>query len=150
MLEKLMDAAEDLGRSWRAATGDPEATLVTIASSRHAVEGRRSQPLEATEFLDNVWEALLAVYRGMAGLSGEERVALRPFSPLQPLVVVPLQCPAGVPPAGVSMLEVARFHDGALFRRLPVGESFWEVAPDLADSPAAAWALSSFLPADLR
>ena len=74
-------------------------------------------------------------------------------------------------------MEVARYHDGALFRQLSVcslagnssgrepavcreaingvasgsrhphskplpGECFWEVAPDLADSPAAAWALS--------
>ena len=30
------------------------------------------------------------------------------------------------------------------------GESFWEVAPDLADSPAAAWAMSLAFPAELK
>lgn len=30
------------------------------------------------------------------------------------------------------------------------GESFWEVAPDLADSPAAAWAMSGAFPAELK
>ena len=49
-----------------------------------------------------------------------------------------------------SMLAVARFHEGALFRFLSVGESFWEVAPDLAYTPAAEWALASWFPAELR
>ena len=30
------------------------------------------------------------------------------------------------------------------------GESFWEVAPDLADSPAAAWAMSLAFPPELK
>ena len=29
-------------------------------------------------------------------------------------------------------------------------ESFWEVAPDLAYTPAAEWALASWFPAELR
>ena len=45
---------------------------------------------------------------------------------------------------------MARFYDGALFRRLSVCEAFWEVAPDLAESPAAAWALSLAFPAELK
>jgi len=64
--------------------------------------------------------------------------------------LVPLRCPEGGPPARNDMTDVARFHDGALFRRLPVCEAFWEVASDLAHSPVAEWAIGSFYPAELR
>eukprot|EP00439_Symbiodinium_sp_Y106_P077559 s1202_g16.t1 len=106
--------------------------------------------MRAGDFLAQIWEALLSVYRGMSVLDETQRHALQPFSDVEVVAVMPLPCPEGGPPQTSSMLEVARYHDGALFRKLSVCECFWEVAPDLADSPAAAWALSGVYPAELK
>jgi hypothetical protein len=138
-LNVLFHAAEDLGRKWRTSSR-PEG--VSVACGRSA--------LRAEIFLANVWQALVDIYKGMAGLSDYEREALRPFSSAEARVIVPLRCPGGGPVAEMSMLDVARFHDGAIFRRLPAGEAFWEVAMDLAHSPVAEWAIGSFFPSDLR
>ncbi|CAK8998020.1 unnamed protein product [Durusdinium trenchii] len=145
MCANLMDAAEELGKAWRRAEGNPEMALVTLPGQRPAGGNR----ISAVDFLNQVWDALLFIYKGMASLQGQQRDALRPFSPVHTLLV-PLPCPQGGPPQVSSMLEVARFYDGALFRRISVCESFWEVAPDLADSPAAAWAMSGAFPAELK
>ena len=142
MCHTLMDAAEELGRAWRRAEGNPEMALVS--------PGRPgASRIGAVDFLNQVWDALIFIYKGMSSLEGHQRDALRPFSPVHTLLV-PLPCPQGGPPQVSSMLEVARFYDGALFRRISICESFWEVAPDLADSPAAAWAFSLAFPAELK
>lgn len=146
MCQNLMDAAEELGKAWRRAEGNPEMALVTLPGSPKPNGASR---IGAVDFLNQVWDALLFIYKGMSSLEGQQRDALRPFSPVHTLLV-PLPCPQGGPPQVSSMLEVARFYDGALFRRISVCESFWEVAPDLADSPAAAWAMSLAFPPELK
>ncbi|CAJ1419958.1 unnamed protein product [Effrenium voratum] len=133
MRSNLMNAAEEFGKAWRRAEGNPEMAMAAWIALGHREIGMRSC---ATDFLDQIWDALIFIYKGtacMSTLEGQERQALRPFSPVE-AILVPL-------PGAGSMLEVARFHDG---------ESFWEVAPDLADSVAALWALSGFFPPELR
>lgn len=44
---------------------------------------------------------------GMSSLEGQQRDALRPFSPVHTLLV-PLPCPQGGPPQMSSMLEVLK------------------------------------------
>ncbi|CAK9041304.1 unnamed protein product [Durusdinium trenchii] len=83
----------------------------------------------------------------MASLQGQQRDALRPFSPVHTLLV-PLPCPQGGPPQVSSMLEARPTTLG--WPESVESESFWEVAPDLADSPAAAWAMSGAFPAELK
>eukprot|EP00438_Fugacium_kawagutii_P007163 Skav231638 [mRNA] locus=scaffold1135:173981:200700:+ [translate_table: standard] len=152
-----------------------------LRMSQNLMDAAEAVGIRAADFLNQVWDALLFIYKGMSSLEGQQRDALRPFSPVHTLLV-PLPCPQGGPPQVSSMLEVqvplvrgnhhgkgdpvaldaakhqallampqvARFYDGALFRRISVCESFWEVAPDLADSPAAAWAMSLAFPAELK
>jgi len=143
LLNRLLVAADDLGHKWH---GAPLATV----SVKLCGSGASRYEVPAEVFLAEVWTALVTIYRGMAALPASERAALQPFSPMEPLVAVPLRCPHGGPPADTSMLIVACFHDGALFRRLAVGEAFWEVAPDLARTRAAEWALAAIFPAELR
>ncbi|CAE7913043.1 NOV [Symbiodinium necroappetens] len=144
--QNLLLAAEELGKAWRSAEGEPELVQVPLPGSTKSGISK----MRAGDFLAQIWEALLFVYRGMSVLGEAERHALQPFSEVEVAAVMPLPCPEGGPPQTSSMLEVARYHDGALFRKLSVCECFWEVAPDLADSPAAAWALSGVYPPELK
>jgi len=142
----LLLAAEELGKAWRSTEGESELVQVPLPGSTKSGIPK----MRAGDFLAQIWEALLSVYRGMSVLDETQRHALQPFSDVEVVAVMPLPCPEGGPPQTSSMLEVARYHDGALFRKLSVCECFWEVAPDLADSPAAAWALSGVYPAELK
>eukprot|EP00929_Paragymnodinium_shiwhaense_P066162 TRINITY_DN33156_c0_g1_i2.p1 TRINITY_DN33156_c0_g1~~TRINITY_DN33156_c0_g1_i2.p1 ORF type:complete len:2171 (-),score=491.00 TRINITY_DN33156_c0_g1_i2:138-6650(-) len=143
-LKGLLSAAEDLGKKWLVSP-TPQAMTVKLSISQE-----KGKTMLADEFLSKLWPAVISLYKGMAALSEDEKKALRPFSPAEALVVMPLRCPHGGPPGEDDMLAVACFHNGACFRRVPVGEAFWEVAPDLAHARAAEWALASMFPADLR
>ncbi|CAJ1416578.1 unnamed protein product [Effrenium voratum] len=99
MRSNLMNAAEEFGKAWRRAEGNPEMAMVPLPSM--AQPGGK---ISATDFLDQIWDALIFIYKGMSTLEGQERQALRPFSPVE-AILVPL-------PGAGSMLEVARFHDG--------------------------------------
>jgi len=138
-LETLLSVADEYGRRVRAdAEEEVEAMQIELANSSTSISGK--------EFLEGAWPTLLAIYRGLAALDLEERD--------EPLivrcVVVPLRCADPGPPEIDNFKRVAAYHDGAVFRRLTPAEAYWDVAPSLALSPAAEWALSQFYPEDLR
>lgn len=135
-LDTLLGAVEMYGRLYQSCN---------VPSGGMNIEVNQGY-IPSPDLLEHAWPTIVAIYRGLAAQPQEERQ--EPL--LARCIVLPLQCPEGGPPEKPGLECVAAHHDGAMLRRLAISEAYWEVSADLANAPAAEWALARFFPADLQ